>query len=118
MKNLSENIQVKSILGRFLEHSRIFFFRNGAEDISNSLFFIGSSDWMKRNLYSRVEALSPIYQKKAKKELWNLLSLLWKDEASCWLLKADGSYSPPKQPFAKSLQDKILKNFMKKIKNI
>ena len=118
VKNLSENIQVKSILGRFLEHSRIFFFRNGAEDISNSLFFIGSSDWMKRNLYSRVEALSPIYQKKSKKELWNLLSLLWKDETSSWLLKADGSYSPPKQPSAESLQDKILKNFMKKIKNI
>ena len=116
VKALSENIQVKSILGRFLEHSRIFFFRNGKEDISKSLFFIGSSDWMKRNLYSRVEALSPVYSSQSKKELWNLLSSLWKDEASSWLLTSDGSYLFPKKPLDKSLHDKLLKNFMEKIK--
>lgn len=117
VKGLSENIQVKSILGRFLEHSRIFFFRNGQRDISKSLFFIGSSDWMKRNLYSRVETLSPVYNKRSKKELWNLLSVLWKDEASSWILTSDGSYLPPEKPLAESLHHRLLQNFLQKIKN-
>ena len=87
LKSLSENIEVKSILGRFLEHSRIFFFRAGQNDITKSRFFIGSSDWMRRNLYSRVELVSPVYDKKAMKELWRLLNILWQDESSKLVFK-------------------------------
>lgn len=113
---LSENIQVKSIVGRFLEHSRIFFFRAGEEDITKSRFFIGSADWMKRNLYSRVELISPVYDKKAMIELDNLLNSLWKDESSSWYLKADGTYSKPSKSSLLGVQDQLLESFKKKIK--
>lgn len=118
LKGLSENIEVKSILGRFLEHSRIFFFRGGQEDITKAHFFIGSSDWMKRNLYSRVELVSPVYDKKAIKELWKLLNILWKDKSSSWHLKADGSYLHPLKPEHLTVHDQLLENFNKKIKGL
>ncbi len=54
---MSENIRVTSIIGRFLEHSRLFYFRNGAKDPIDGEFFIGSADWMYRNLHARVEAI-------------------------------------------------------------
>lgn len=116
VKGLSENIKVKSILGRFLEHSRIFFFRAGQEDITKSYFFIGSADWMKRNLYSRVELVSPVYNKTAMTELWNLLNILWKDESSSWLLKADGSYTDPSKLTQNPIHNQLLEVFKKKIK--
>ena len=116
VKGLSENIEVKSLLGRFLEHSRIFFFRAGQEDVTKSLFFIGSADWMKRNLYSRVELVSPVYNKKAMKELWNLLNFLWEDKSSSWSLKSDGSYVRPPKESQKSFHERLLENFKKKIK--
>ena len=56
---LSENIRVISVIGRFLEHSRIFYFRNGAADPVDGEFYIGSADWMYRNLHARVEADRP-----------------------------------------------------------
>lgn len=117
LKNLSENIEVKSILGRFLEHSRIFFFRSGQEDITKSHFFIGSADWMKRNLYSRVELVSPVYDKKAIKELWKLLNILWRDENSSWYLKSDGSYLSPSYN-QQTVHDQLLEDFKKKIKSL
>ena len=114
VKGLSENIEVKSILGRFLEHSRIFFFRSGEKDIEKSRFFIGSADWMKRNLYSRVELVSPVYDKKAIRELWNVLDILWKDESSSWCLKANGSYLSPLKAHSITVHDQLLENFRKK----
>ena len=118
VKGLSENIEVKSIVGRLLEHSRIFFFRAGQEDITNARFFIGSADWMKRNIYSRVELVSPVYDKKAMTELWNLLNVLWKDESSSWWLKSDGSYLCPSKITQTPIHDRLSENFKKKIKNL
>lgn len=114
LKNLSENIQVKSILGRFLEHSRIFFFRGGEKDIKKSHFFIGSADWMKRNLYSRVELVCPIYDETAIEKLWALLNILWKDESSSWKLKADGSYLPPLKANQSPLHSQLLEYYKNK----
>src|SRR5213078_2127567 len=56
----SENIRVISVIGRFLEHSRIFFFRNGFESALEGEFYLGSADWMYRNLLERVEAVVPV----------------------------------------------------------
>ena len=60
IKGLSENIRVLSVIGRFLEHSRIFYFAAGSEDSQAGEFFIGSADWMYRNLQARVEVVTPI----------------------------------------------------------
>ena len=62
---LSDNIRVISVIGRFLEHSRIFYFRNGADDPVDGEFYIGSADWMYRNLLARVEAVVPIENRRS-----------------------------------------------------
>ncbi|HAW08865.1 MAG TPA: polyphosphate kinase 1, partial [Bacteroidetes bacterium] len=67
MPEISENIEVRSILGRFLEHSRIFYFKNGGEEE----FYLSSADWMSRNLHNRVEVMFPIYHKNLRNTLWN-----------------------------------------------
>ena len=85
---VSENIRVKSILGRFLEHSRIFYFGNeGREDI-----YIGSADMMHRNLDRRVEALVNVTSQKAKADLVTILNLALADNDSSWILQASGSW--------------------------
>ncbi len=92
-KNLSENIQVQSTIGRFLEHSRIFYFRNGHENPIDGDFYIGSADWMYRNLHARVEAISPIYDKQAKEKLWDIMQSYWNDKAQTWTMNSDGGYT-------------------------
>ncbi len=87
-KNLSENITVKSIIGHFLEHSRIFWFYNN----NNSEVFIGSADWMKRNLDRRIEAVSPIEDIKLKSQLYDLLQTYIDDNYYSWILNKDGIY--------------------------
>ena len=87
-KNLSENIKVISIIGHFLEHSRIFWFRND----NNSEVFIGSADWMKRNLDRRIEAVTPIEDLELKSQLFTLLQTYIKDDYFSWIMKNDGSY--------------------------
>lgn len=89
IKGLSENIRVVSIVGRFLEHSRIFYFSNaGHEEI-----YIGSADWMHRNLDKRVEAIVPIKDKKLIKYLKEtVLSTYLQDNANAQILNADGTY--------------------------
>ena len=87
-KNLSENIAVKSIIGHFLEHSRIFWFSNNdAPEV-----FIGSADWMKRNLDRRIEAIAPIEDGKLKAQLYELLQRYINDDYFSWRMKEDGSY--------------------------
>ena len=93
MKKLSENIKVISIIGRFLEHSRIFYFANGDEDIVNGDFYIGSADWMHRNLHNRVELITPIYDNKLKEKLWEFIDIMLKDNRQAWFLNSDGSYT-------------------------
>ncbi len=85
---LSENIGVISIVGRFLEHSRIYYFRNGGSDE----YYIGSADCMTRNLTGRVEALAPIEDPALKAELRIVLDLQLSDCRSAWDMKPDGSY--------------------------
>ena len=87
-KNLSENIEVISIIGHFLEHSRIFWFRND----NNSEVFIGSADWMKRNLDRRIEAVTPIEDLELKSQLFTLLQTYIQDDYFSWIMKNDGSY--------------------------
>ena len=89
---VSERIRVRSILGRFLEHSRIFWFGAGTENPLDGDFFIGSADWMYRNLQTRVEASAPIERPEHRRTLWNVLEYSLQDVAQSWELRADGSY--------------------------
>ncbi len=87
-RGLSENIKVISIVGRFLEHSRIFWFYNNG----NPETFIGSADWMRRNLDRRVEAVTPIEDKKIKKELKALLDCYLTENRDSWSMQSNGTY--------------------------
>lgn len=88
LPGISENIRVISIIGRFLEHSRIFYFENGG----NPLYFIGSADWMNRNLSARVEAITPIEEPRLKEQLEHMLRLSLADHRQAWDLGPDGRY--------------------------
>lgn len=86
---LSENITVVSIVGRFLEHSRIFYFQNGGDQE----VYIGSADWMSRNLDRRVEVVVPVESSELRHELIeNVLKLYLRDNTQAWDLQPDGSY--------------------------
>jgi len=93
----SENIRVYSIIGRFLEHSRIFYFRNGATHPESGKLYIGSADWMYRNLNNRVESIIPLESKSARKKCWEVLQVLLADKKQAWKLKPDGTYDKPTQ---------------------
>jgi polyphosphate kinase len=89
VKSLSKNIRVRSILGRFLEHSRVYYFENGGDpDI-----YIGSPDMMPRNLDTRVEALATIKSRELRNELKLVLELALSDNTSAWLLDRHGRWS-------------------------
>lgn len=89
IEGLSENIRVISVVGRFLEHSRIFYFRNNGDE----KIYIGSADWMHRNLDRRVEAAVPINDKQIRQQIKKeILAAYLKDTVNARLLKADGSY--------------------------
>jgi polyphosphate kinase len=90
VKGLSENIKVRSILGRFLEHSRVFYFHNA--DNENKLY-IGSADWMQRNFLRRVEAVFPIEDPELIESVLSDLELMLSDNQSANVLKSDGNYS-------------------------
>ncbi|MEO1689907.1 MAG: polyphosphate kinase 1 [Cyanobacteria bacterium J06631_6] len=88
LSDISENIRVISIIGRFLEHSRIFYFHNdGAEEI-----YIGSADWMTRNLSRRVEAVAPIESPEIFRDLQEILGVMLADNRKAWELKPDGTF--------------------------
>ncbi|MEX0646232.1 MAG: polyphosphate kinase 1 [Balneolaceae bacterium] len=87
-KGLSENIHIHAIVGRFLEHSRCYYFHHGGDD----LYFIGSADWMHRNLDARVEALAPVYHPSLKKYLQFILNLAMRDNQQRWVLNQTGNY--------------------------
>ena len=88
---ISENITVRSIVGNFLEHARIFYFySNGQEEI-----YMGSADWMPRNLDKRVEIIFPVEDESIKKELMHILDVQLSDNTKAHLLQPDGSYMKP-----------------------
>jgi polyphosphate kinase len=90
VKDLSENIRVRSIIGRFLEHHRVFYFENdGAPEI-----FCSSADWMQRNMFHRVEICFPIRQKKIRDRIIEDLLLYLADNTHAWILQQDGTYQP------------------------
>lgn len=92
VKGLSENIKVKSILGDFLEHSRIFYFKNAQPD----KLFIGSADLMQRNLDRRVELITPIIDKTIQKRIYLILKLLIEDNQKSWVMDNKGVYKKEK----------------------
>lgn len=92
-EGLSTNIRVHSVIGRFLEHSRIYYFLNGG----NHVYAIGSADWMHRNLDARVEAIVPIEKAGLKRYLQFVLSIYLKDNTQRWVLNTDGSYTKLKR---------------------
>ncbi|MDS4032296.1 MAG: polyphosphate kinase 1, partial [Candidatus Contendobacter sp.] len=85
---LSETVRVISIVGRFLEHTRIFYFLNGG----NEEYFIGSADCMKRNLESRVEVVTPVDTPELRQKLRQILDVQIKDRRGAWDMQPDGSY--------------------------
>ena len=89
---LSDNIRVISVLGRFLEHSRITYFRNGSEDPVEGEFQIGSADWMYRNLLARVEVAVPVEDRAHRQRLWEILQVMMADNRQAWDMHHDGSY--------------------------
>ena len=89
IEGVSENVSVVSVLGRFLEHSRIYSFEHGDE----RRVFTGSADLMPRNLYNRVELVIPIEDETVRGEMLEILELSLADTAGCWQLAADGSWT-------------------------
>jgi len=94
---LSENIHVRSIVGRFLEHSRVYYFLNGGAEE----FYCSSADWMDRNMFRRNESCFEIRQKAMKEKLRRHLDLFLADNCQAWVLQGDGGYvrlSPGNEP--------------------
>ena len=89
----SENIRIRSIIGRFLEHSRILYFANGHHDPSKGEFFIGSADWMFRNLSKRIEVVTPVFASHLRDRLWEILDINLRDRREAWVLGSDGKYT-------------------------
>jgi len=110
---LSDNIRVCSIIGRFLEHSRVFYFYNGGKEE----FFCSSADWMDRNFFRRNETCFPIRQQPLKKRLKKELELFLADNCQSWELHGDGSYSrlQPGNEAPISAQDTLLRQLASEI---
>jgi polyphosphate kinase len=88
VEGISDNIRVSSVIGRFLEHSRLFWFANGG----NAEAFIGSADWMGRNLDRRVEAVVPIEDPSLHQKLLTLIDAYLADNCTAWDMQTDGSF--------------------------
>jgi len=88
VEGVSDNIRVSSVIGRFLEHSRLFWFANGGDDEA----YIGSADWMGRNLDRRVEAVVPIEDATLHQKLLHLIDAYLADNCTAWDMQADGSF--------------------------
>ncbi len=107
IEGVSENIRVISIIGRFLEHSRIFYFHNGGEEE----VYIGSADWMTRNLSRRVEAVTPVEEPEIVKDLQEILGIMLADNRQAWELHSDGTYIQ-RQPADNGREQSAHKIFM------
>ena len=103
---VSENITVRSIVGRFLEHSRIFYFAGGGDE----RVWLSSSDWMSRNLNERVELLFPVDDPCHVERIKGILDLLLQDNRKAYIMKSDGTYrKADKRARAVESQDELLR---------
>jgi polyphosphate kinase len=110
VKDLSENIRVRSVVGRFLEHTRAFYFQNGGADDT----YLASADWMDRNFFRRIELCFPVLDPVLKSRvLREGLQAYLDDTAQAWLMNAEGDYerSPARRGRPRSAQDELLKAF-------
>ncbi len=108
-KGLSENIKVVSVIGQFLEHSRIFWFaNNGKPEI-----FIGSADWMRRNLDRRIEAVTPIENIELKNEIEGLLQHYLNGSSDSWYMQEDGTYIKEEKEGLTSIQNELIQFYEK-----
>ncbi|MGH8185156.1 MAG: polyphosphate kinase 1, partial [Steroidobacteraceae bacterium] len=109
IRGISENITVRSIIGRFLEHSRVYYFQNdGSPEI-----YCASADWMERNFFRRIEVCFPIERKSHRDRIVEDLHIYLADNAQAWELDAEGSYrrlSPAGGPVA-SAQETLLRRY-------
>ena len=88
IKGLSENISVTSVIGRYLEHSRIYWFSNGGKEE----MYLASADWMSRNLNRRVELMFPVFEEKHKQRVKHILNVMLNDNRKSHVLQPDGLY--------------------------
>jgi len=89
IKGVSDNIRVRSVIGRFLEHTRVYYFENGGK----AEIYCSSADLMERNMFRRVEICFPIINRKLHKRIYKNLLYYLKDNTQAWELKSDGVYS-------------------------
>lgn len=115
VSGLSENIDVISIVGRFLEHSRIYFFATGEKEWEGK-FFIGSADWMHRNLHSRVEVLAPIYGPVLQQKIVYFIKTLLEDKYKSWTLKPEGHYVQSKGDVETYSHHKMMKYYLEELR--
>ena len=103
---VSDRTRVISIIGRFLEHSRAFYFLNGGDEE----VYIGSADWMPRNLDRRIEAVVPVEDPTHRQTIRDLLNLMWQDNRQAWELSSDGHYTQrhPRSPDAELSTHRML----------
>jgi polyphosphate kinase len=105
---ISDNISVRSIIGRFLEHSRVFYFHNDG----NSDIYCASADWMERNFFRRIEVAFPIERKQHRERILQDLDTYLTDCSETWLLQADGSYERlPCTTIKHSAQESLLQRY-------
>jgi polyphosphate kinase len=94
VKGLSENIQVRSVVGRFLEHHRIYYYSAGGSEV----VYLASADWMGRNLFRRIEVAFPVLDPRLKRRVIDEgLRPYLEDTAEAWTLQPSGEYAPPRQ---------------------
>jgi len=93
LPGVSDNIQVMCVIGRFLEHSRIFYFQNGGSAGGGEEMFMGSGDWMNRNLSHRVEAAVPVEDPVLQARLKEIIDIMLADNRQAWDLSADGTWT-------------------------
>ncbi|WP_020650005.1 polyphosphate kinase 1 [Solimonas variicoloris] len=104
VKGLSEHITVRSVVGRFLEHHRVYFFANGGEPE----LYLSSADWMERNLFKRVEVAFPIADRRLRERIVGDLHGYLQDTAQSWFLQADGSYQRAEKVEGKPIQQRLM----------
>lgn len=97
VKGFTDNIRITSIIGDFLEHSRIYHFAAGSEDSLQGAWFIGSADWMDRNLTQRVEVVTPIHDITARRRLHEILKVQLADRHDAWCMGQDGAWTQQQQ---------------------